>query len=240
VQAQLQHNGRTGGIEVRNRYGALLKRLLFCKSCGHTMVHTFNGSGKKRYRYYTCTHAIKSGYNSCPTRSLPAAEVEQFVIDQIRSIAKDAELRAEVLRQTQTHVENELSERRSQRRQLSRELASHHTEIQRLATKEPATSATTARIAELHERVAQIETGLSRLGHELEQIERGQLTENDVASAFADFDNVWKALSPREQSQVLALLIARVEFDAEDSTVAVTFHRTAIRTLVKGRPVEAA
>jgi hypothetical protein len=55
----------------------------------------------------------------------------------------------------------------------------------------------------------------------------------DIDAAFADFDNVWNALSPREQAQVLALLVARVEFDAADNTVAVSFHPTAIKTLAR-------
>ena len=240
VQSQLQHNGRTGGIEVRNRYGALLKRLIFCKACGHAMVHTFNGRGRKQYRYYTCTRAIKSGHSSCPSKSLPAAEIERFVVDQIRGIANDSKLRVDVLEQGRAHIESELSERRSQRQRLSRELASRHAEIQRLAVSEPATSATTARIADLHERIARTETEMNQLGHQMEQLEREQVTESDVASAFVDFDNVWNAPSPREQAQVLALLVARVEFDAEDSSVAVTFHPSAIRALAQGRLEDAA
>jgi site-specific DNA recombinase len=57
--------------------------------------------------------------------------------------------------------------------------------------------------------------------------------EADVDAAFADFDNVWNALSSREQAQVLALLVARVEFDPKDSTLAISFHPTAIKTLAE-------
>jgi site-specific DNA recombinase len=34
AQRQLQKNGRSGVAELRNRYGALLRGLLFCKACG--------------------------------------------------------------------------------------------------------------------------------------------------------------------------------------------------------------
>jgi site-specific DNA recombinase len=62
VQAQLAYNGRTGGIEVRNKYGALLRGLLRCKTCDSAMTHTFCGKHKGRfYRYYRCVHAIKNG-----------------------------------------------------------------------------------------------------------------------------------------------------------------------------------
>jgi DNA invertase Pin-like site-specific DNA recombinase len=61
VQGTLQRNGRSGGVTVRNRHGALLKGLLFCKGCERAMVHSFSTKGERRYRYYTCTRAIKNG-----------------------------------------------------------------------------------------------------------------------------------------------------------------------------------
>ena len=75
---------------------------------------------------------------------------------------------------------------------------------------------------------------------QVEEAERERLEAEDVATAFADFDNVWNSLSPREQAQVLALLVSRVEFNAEDSTIAVTFHPSGIRSLAEGRHEEAA
>jgi len=38
VHKQLKLNGRTGSVEVRNKYGALLRGLLRCKSCGTAMT----------------------------------------------------------------------------------------------------------------------------------------------------------------------------------------------------------
>ena len=38
VQPTLRGNGRTGGSQARNRHGALLRRLLHCKSCGQAML----------------------------------------------------------------------------------------------------------------------------------------------------------------------------------------------------------
>lgn len=240
VQAQLQKNGRTGGVEVRNRYGALLKGLLFCKGCQRTMVHTFTGRGGKRYRYYTCTRAIKSGRGHCPSGSLPAGEVERVVVDQIRCIAHDAGLRREVLRQAQRHIETELAELRTEESRLERELARHHAEVHRLAIEGLASSGTTARIAGLHDQVAHAETRLAEVRNQIGQSEKERLGESDVEAAFADFDNVWNALSPREQAKIVSLLVARVEFDANDSTVAVTFHPSGIKALAEGRLGEAA
>ena len=104
VQAKLHRNGRTGGTMVRNKFGALLKGLLNCVPCGCAMSPSHaTRDGKKRYRYYVCTAAQKRGRNCCPTGSMPAGEIEQFVVDQIKCIGHDPALIAETVRQVHGH-----------------------------------------------------------------------------------------------------------------------------------------
>lgn len=240
VQAMLRQNGRGKGNNLINKYGALLKGLLFCKACGHTMVHTFTARGSKRYRYYTCLKAIKCGWKTCPTKSLPAAEIEAAVVDQIRGIAHDAGLRREVLRQASSAGEAELSELATQRRQLERQLARDHAEIRRLTDSRDSQSATTARLADLHERVAKAERQLAQVRTRIAEVEQHRIDADDVAAAFADFGNVWGALKSREQAHVMSLLVARVEFDIADSSMAISFHPSAIKTLAEGHAEDAA
>jgi len=240
VQSQLHHNGRNGGVDVRNRHGALLKGLLHCKACGRAMVHTFTTSAAKRYRYYVCTKAIKRGRDSCPSRSLPAGEIERVVVDQVRCIGHDEEMLAEVLRQAKVQMETEATALRREQTELQRELGRHHAEIRRLATRGPATSATTARIADLHERVQRGEARLAELQERITNAEEERIGEGELAAAFADFDNVWNTLSPRERAKALKLLIARVDYDAAESSVSVTFHPTGIKALAEGQTKEEA
>jgi site-specific DNA recombinase len=204
------------------------------------MAHTFTGRGSKRYRYYTCVKAIKQGYKTCPTRSLPAAEIEAEVVDQIRCLAHDEGLRAEVLKQACSAAEADLAELTTQQRQLERQLGRDHAEIARLAVTPEPSSATTARIADLHERVSRAEQQLAQVRSRIAEVETQRTSQSDVDAAFADFDNVWNTLSSREQAQVLALLVARVEFDPADSTLAIAFHPSAIRTLAQGSVEDAA
>ncbi len=236
VQAALRRNGCAGGGgTVRNRYGALLRGLLICKHCGHTMVHTFSTKGATRYRYYRCTHAIKNGQRMCASGSLPATEIERVVVEQIRCIGDDADLRAEVLRQANEQYESDLSELKREQTELKRELRRHDTEIRRLAAEGPVGEASAGRLADLHDRVGEAERRLKELKDLIAEHERNQVDEADVAEAFADFDNVWERLSPRERIQVLSLLVARVEYDVSDSTIAVSFHSTGLKTLANGQ-----
>jgi site-specific DNA recombinase len=93
VQSLLSRNSRTGGAQVRNQFGAILKGILRCSvcDCAMTPAHATKKSGK-RYRYYNCLNAQKRGWDTCPTKSVPAQEIERFVVEQIRGIGNDPAL----------------------------------------------------------------------------------------------------------------------------------------------------
>ena len=93
---------------------------------------------------------------------------------------------------------------------------------------------------ELHERVGRAEQQLATVRNRADQIESQQIDSGDVSAAFEDFDNVWNALTSREQAQVISLLVARIEFDVADSTIAISFHPSAIKTLAEGNVEDAA
>jgi site-specific DNA recombinase len=84
VQAQLRRHGRTNGALVRNRFGALLKGLLYCVPCGCAMTPTHAKNGNRRYRYYVCTNGQNGG--ACPCRFVTAPGLEQVVIEQLRGL----------------------------------------------------------------------------------------------------------------------------------------------------------
>ena len=77
---------------ARNRFGALLKGLLRCVSCGRNMTPSHAARKGKRYRYYVCTGAQKKGWQSCPRPSVAAPAVEQAVLEQLKELVQDAAL----------------------------------------------------------------------------------------------------------------------------------------------------
>jgi len=82
-QALLRRNGPGSG-RARTRGSALLQGLLRCGPCGCSMTPAHTKRGDRRCRYYTCTNAQKRGWQACPSRSIPAAEMDKVVLDQIR------------------------------------------------------------------------------------------------------------------------------------------------------------
>jgi hypothetical protein len=89
VRDTLRRNGITGGKDVRNKHGALLKGLLFCEPCGTSMGHAYTPRKRKIYRYYVCLNAQQRGWDTCPTKSINAHDIEQAVIQHIRGIGSN-------------------------------------------------------------------------------------------------------------------------------------------------------
>jgi len=242
VHQQLKYNGRTGGVEVRNKYGALLRGLLRCKSCATAMTHTFCGGRKKRnfYRYYRCTYAIKNGTDDCTSGTLPAGEIERVVVDEIRGLANDEALLAQVLTDANAAIDAERAEVERQHDDLRRQRKRQHQELQQLATSGKTTTDVMARITALHERLSADDQRLRELDGRAAELKGQTVTQTKARTAFADFDSLWESLNPREQARLLKLLLSTVEYDGETGTVAVTFRPTSIRSLINRKMEDAA
>jgi site-specific DNA recombinase len=236
VQALVARNGRTGGTWVRNKFGALLKGLVHCAACGCAMVHTHTSrKGTKRYRYYVCAGAQKRGRDTCPTGSIPAGQIEQFVVEQIKCIGRDPRLVAATVRQLQAQASRGTEELAAEEGRLRRELGEYDLQLHRIVT-EPSTESdierTTARLADLQERIAAAQRRLVEVHDQAERLRRGTIDPAEVARALAEFDSVWESLSPHEQARLLRLLIERIDYDGRDGLISITFHPSGIKTLV--------
>jgi site-specific DNA recombinase len=236
VQSKLQRNGQTGGKLVRNKFGALLKGLLYCSPCGYAMTPTHTTrNGTKRYRYYVCSGAQKHGRHACPSRSIPAGEIERYVIEQIKSIGRDPQLVAETVRQAHSQAARQADELAIEQRRLERELANYHRDLLALVRSPKAgddAGFSSARLADLQDRIASAERRLTEVGDEAERHRRNGVSESDVAAALAEFDPIWESLSPREQGRLLQLLIERVDYDGQEGLLSLTFHATGLASLI--------
>jgi site-specific DNA recombinase len=228
----LHANGRSGGMHLRNKYGALLKGLLHCGSCGCAMGHSYSIKKRTRaYRYYVCYSAQRKGWGACPTKSVPAEEIERFVVDQIRSLGQDPALLAGTLAQMRLQGEQRIAAAAAEQRIVTRELKHLHAGIRKAAEQAAASGAAAGYLADLHERVGTAERRLTELGDEQADAQAKSVGAADVRAALEAFDPVWSALSPREQARVLRLLIRRIDYEGEHGTLKVTFHAGGIRGL---------
>lgn len=240
VQTQLSTNGRTGGVEVRNKYGALLRGLLRCKACNSAMTHTFHGKGSRFYRYYRCVHAIKNGAHACPATALPAAEIERVVIDEIRALGEDRGVLDHVLAEARVSVDAEVAGLCRERDDLTTALKRLDKELHDLIADGNPAPPVTSRLAHVHEQITDARQRLPEVAARITEIDGTTISRDEARKALREFDRVWANLSPREQARVLKLLFSRVEYDAAAGTVAVTFRPTGIAGLCRRRLEDAA
>jgi site-specific DNA recombinase len=84
VQARLRAQGPKRNPPGPYGSGALLRGLLRCGPCDRAMTPTQTMRGTRRYRYYVCCGAVQRGREQCPSKSVPAGEVERLVVEQVR------------------------------------------------------------------------------------------------------------------------------------------------------------
>ncbi|MDK2848276.1 MAG: site-specific recombinase [Desulfuromonadales bacterium] len=235
VQDTLRRNGRNGGKDVRNKYGALLKGLLYCAPCGTAMIHTYTAkSSGKRYRYYVCLSAQQRGWASCPTKSLNAHEIESAVVEQIRGLGKNSEIVAATLEQAQRESVARLSELETEQRIHLRKLAQLNSRVKKLvdaSTAEISENAATDQLADLQEHIRVMEQRMVVVRQDIINLQREAIDENDLTHALMLFKPVWEMLPPRDQSRIIKLLIERIGYDGRDGKVTITFRSLGLRML---------
>ncbi|XHR30872.1 MAG: recombinase family protein [Chthoniobacteraceae bacterium] len=227
AQAVLTRNQREGGASVRNKYGALLRGFLVCGTCGCAMTHSYTAKGRTRYRYYVCQKAMKQGWQECETRSVPAQEIENFVIQRIKAIGRDPELAAEIASQAREEHHRLGTALRAEQADLQQNLCEQARGITGLLEQPNAVG----RLAELEDQVRAGENRLAQIAVELSALGPQEIDEADVTAALGRFEEIAGMLTPAEKERLVHLLVERVVYDGKKSTVAITFRPTGIKTM---------
>jgi site-specific DNA recombinase len=230
VDERLRHNGVTGGKEVCNKYGALLRGLLYCDACGTAMVHTYTVKGARRYRYYVCSTAQQRGWDACPSKSLPAQRVEDSIVDRIRGLGQDPRIAAETARKVHEQIEASSRETSAELKTAERELNRYQRELVKVAAM-PGNSLRTDRMADLQERIQATERRITELRVDLDTLDAETVSPQVLKQALEAFDPIWKTFNSSEQSRIIRALVERVGYDVRTGKVAVTFRSAGFKTL---------
>jgi DNA invertase Pin-like site-specific DNA recombinase len=91
VHALIDPSPRTRATRVLGRTPALLKGLIFGPT-GTAMTPAHTRKGGRLYRYYISTDVIRTGSSPSPVRRVPAAQIEDVVIAQIRTMIQTPEI----------------------------------------------------------------------------------------------------------------------------------------------------
>jgi site-specific DNA recombinase len=234
TQLLLRRNGCTGGAAVRNKFGALLKGILHCAACNCAMSPTHSTKdGHKRYRYYVCTAAQKRGWQTCPSKSIPAGQIENLIVDQIRSMCRNPTLLDQKIGQARKQGQSQVAVLEAQRRGLEGDLAHWNREIRNLLEQLPGESngAITSRLTDVRERIGEIEQRAAEAREQIKTLGRTIVDERGATQSLAIFEPVWDSLAPPEHVRIVQLLIERVDYDGATGKISIKIHPHGIKKL---------
>ena len=236
VQPQFERNGTGGRPRQPAKSGALLLGLVRC-GCGAGVTVHSSRRGNRRYASYVCQRYQKEGAASCPGSRVPAADLEAFVVDQIRSIGKDPSLVGETIAATRREVlerkpnlEAELKPLQTTEEKLSRE---RRNILDAIAKNGAGSRGLFEKLGEVETRLDQVTRRVEQVRAELAVLEGQVIDEDDLRSALASFDPVWDQLFPAEKARILQLIIEQVTYNACEGEVEITFRPGGVRALAK-------
>jgi Recombinase zinc beta ribbon domain/Recombinase len=195
VQDLLSAHGSGAGRGRRCSSAALLGGLLRCQPCGCAMTPAQAArKGGKRYRYYVCTAAQRRGWRTCPSKALPAAAVEGFVLEQLRTLAAEPASWNKALGATLAQQRLLLADKEGEARSLDQELTRlraayrQASPAQRVLLQAPKRRAKERR---------------ATLRQEISALQRGPGSDSDRVQTLAALRNLGDAAATPEQGQIV-------------------------------------
>ncbi len=224
-------SGRRGPA---SRRASVLGGLLRCGACGEAYVHTYTKKGSKRYRYYACQTLLKQGGEACPGSRLPAQEIENDVVEQIRAIGRDPSVVADTLAEARDvantgipKLEGRLAALKTDCARLTRERTNVVDSIAGGGTNDVLVERLQSTERELRivcDRIAETES-------EIRALQGRVIDEDDLSRALAQFDPVWEALTTEEKARLLSLLVERVTYNAQTEELSIELRPEGVRCL---------
>lgn len=226
AQELLNVNSRIRGRTGRCKHNALLQGMLRCSACGCGMSHSFTKKGSRLYRYYICHKAQKQGWATCPSPSLPANEIEEFVIGQIRGLGEDPSVIRDTLAQTRIQTHQQSGRLKQEKNALEGVIRGDYRRLNAAVSAKSGEAA----MANLQSEIQEHERRLSEVVADLKTVTTLLINENDVREALGNFDEVWNILSPLERTKVMQQIVDHVSYDGHTNNLSITYQPIGIMT----------
>jgi site-specific DNA recombinase len=236
VQALLAEDER-GPRRPSSRCTSLLAGLLRCTRCDAAMTPTWSQKRDRRYRYYLCTKAHRQGWETCPSKSVPATEIEAFVVGRIKAIGRDPDLVVQTVEEARKQMAARKTDLVAEERRTRQDLEKAHAALRRNLEAVGNGHPRRRSAPDRQDEIRNFEARLVTITDELVALKGRSIDASDLRAALQAFDPVWDHLTTPEQARVVQLLIERVDYDGGKGTLAIAFRPGGVRTLAEERIV---
>ncbi|MBU8900708.1 recombinase family protein [Corallococcus sp. M34] len=204
------------GIQYHGRNpDYVLRGLLRCGLCGEAMTPGSTRKGEREYRYYRCVTRDKQGKDGCRAAPLPAASLEDFVVARLREVSVGDAFAAQVHARLLARMEAKHQALRTERMQLSKELARAAKESEKWVDslsklEDPARRVVETKLTAAEEEAVRLKQRLAQVERALDAVKGEEMEVAWVAQSLADFSVVWDALTTVNRGRLLRALVGRV------------------------------
>lgn len=204
----------TRGNGSRSKTHAMLRGLIRCGHCGTAMGITYSSRRGKSYRYYLCVRAGKRGYDTCPISTIPAGDVEQAVMIQLRRVFQAPEILGEAFSVIRRREDENRKRLDAERLAIDDEIATIRGTGSRLihSSLGQADESTfvSEEITRMERQVEDLQRRLSVVTAELDLLEKAPTTEESLLAELGTLDRIWNELFPAERERLLRLIVEKI------------------------------
>ena len=199
------------------------------------MTHsTSGGSGRgKRYRYYVCNRATKRGHKTCPRPSLPAEEVERFIVAQLESLTIDETLLNDTCHRVSKSIAEKGETIQKELSLLKTSLVNSERAIEAFSIPTGNTKRETTRLESLASLTEQQTRDIRRRNELQDQLSKFQAGAPDrftIMNAIKNLQGLWEHLTMGERSRLMTQLVTSIDHDPSESTLSITLSRIGLKS----------
>ena len=212
AQTILSERGENASLRRSNNSDYLLTGLLKCARCGKRYIGACAHGNGGRYPYYVCFSRQRYGKTTCDADSLPAAQLEHAVLDQLVSVLEQEPLVRQAIEQAFAELDAGRPKREAELKRVETELRNLHETLNRyfraFEHKTMPEQLCGKRITELTEKLGQLEARREELS--LDDESPQPLSDHDLAALQAHVRHVIDAGDPPQQKALLQALIYEI------------------------------
>ncbi len=191
-----------------------------CGQCGANLTTYFasNGKSPEKHYYYKCTTAIKKGATKCPSRLVPARDLEQFTSNLMIHTAEKEGFFEAITSQVQDNSSIELIQIGDDLQQLRGNLSSIDKKIDNIVSNlmdEVFENAAKKRLAveleNLSKRKEEIENRISEQSVVAGEIEGKKFEKQALRQILKEFESVYQTASDEDKKRMLRTFMYEIE-----------------------------
>lgn len=221
VQNILVKNREIRKTFKQNKYELMFLGLIHCSECGSIMTNSSKDKNGKLYLYYRCTKEITQGKEACPTRTVSADELENFLIQQFKELGQNERLLKKSIEKANMLANKGLEPLGKEKKLHETQLAKINQELKQIIefiksgdlSDQRRKRSLTKELSDLEDAKEKLELEIHRIETNLQQLSQHVIDADTFTRLFREFPKVFETFSFDEKRNLILLLVKEVIYN---------------------------